>query len=95
MITLYLWQIWFVGRVKFEDFLFPEFFDISSHLGDVRSQTTNPQKQKCISKPLQKHHSVLIHAKFLYDHESYRQENEMPNIQVENGISCPGKNIKI
>lgn len=41
------------------------------------------------------HHSVLVQAKFLYDHESYRQKNEMPNMQVENGISCPGKNIKI
>lgn len=41
MINLNLWQLWFVGRVKFEDFLFLEFFDISSHLGDVLGTQSN------------------------------------------------------
>lgn len=52
------------------------------------------RNRSVFKKPLQKH-SVLVHAKFLYDHESFRQTNEMPNIKIENGISCPGKNIKI
>lgn len=41
MINLYLWHLWFVRRVKFEDFLFHEFFDISSHLGDVLGTQSN------------------------------------------------------
>lgn len=48
-------------------------------------------RNRSVFKTITKHHSVLVHAKFLYDHESYRQKNEMPNIKVENGICCPGK----
>lgn len=54
-----------------------------------------PRNRSVFKKPLQKRHSVLVHAKFLYDHESFRQTNEMPNIQVENEIYCPDKNNKI